>query len=226
MYLSRVEPKNTHVAQLMIKNAYQMHKGLWRLFTDGPDKRRDFLFRSEPYRWGQYLVVSAVQPKDAYNDWTIETKLYDPKLTAGDRMYFALRANPVRTIKDQYGKSKRVDVVMDAKHSLKQQGIPFESRPSKAELAYVSGRQWLLARVEAMGVSLLEETLRVEGYNIHRFIKNGKGGRQRQWGIQFASLDFEGCCVITDPQRLRTALFEGVGPAKAFGCGLMLVKRV
>ena len=31
---------------------------------------------------------------------------------------------------------------------------------------------------------------------------------------------------VADPARFFDALVRGVGPAKAFGCGLMLVRRV
>jgi CRISPR system Cascade subunit CasE len=39
-------------------------------------------------------------------------------------------------------------------------------------------------------------------------------------------VDFEGTIEITDPGIFVEALFTGIGPAKAFGCGLMLVRRV
>jgi len=36
----------------------------------------------------------------------------------------------------------------------------------------------------------------------------------------------EGKLKIDDKDRYKKALFQGIGPAKAFGCGLMLVKRI
>ena len=39
-------------------------------------------------------------------------------------------------------------------------------------------------------------------------------------------LDFEGRLKIVDTDRLQKALFEGIDSAKAFGCGLMLVRRI
>jgi CRISPR system Cascade subunit CasE len=39
-------------------------------------------------------------------------------------------------------------------------------------------------------------------------------------------LDFEGRLKIVDADRFKQALFEGIGSAKAFGCGLMLVRRI
>lgn len=41
----------------------------------------------------------------------------------------------------------------------------------------------------------------------------------------FFSLDLTGEVVVTDVTRFTRLLMEGTGPAKAFGCGLMLVRR-
>jgi CRISPR system Cascade subunit CasE len=45
-------------------------------------------------------------------------------------------------------------------------------------------------------------------------------------GIELATVDFEGTLEVADPARFLDALVRGVGPAKAFGCGLMLVRRI
>jgi CRISPR system Cascade subunit CasE len=31
---------------------------------------------------------------------------------------------------------------------------------------------------------------------------------------------------VTDPERFTAALVNGIGKARAFGCGLMLIRRV
>ncbi|NUQ01432.1 MAG: type I-E CRISPR-associated protein Cas6/Cse3/CasE, partial [Armatimonadetes bacterium] len=36
-------------------------------------------------------------------------------------------------------------------------------------------------------------------------------------------VDFEGLLIVTDPPRFCEALRRGIGPAKAFGCGLLSV---
>jgi CRISPR system Cascade subunit CasE len=38
-------------------------------------------------------------------------------------------------------------------------------------------------------------------------------------------LDFEGVLEVTDPVRFLAALANGFGRARAFGCGLMLIRR-
>ena len=58
-----------------------------------------------------------------------------------------------------------------------------------------------------------------EGYRWHALPKKGKTAG-------FSSVDFEGELEVTDAPKLVEVLFTGIGPAKAFGCGLMLVRRV
>ena len=40
------------------------------------------------------------------------------------------------------------------------------------------------------------------------------------------SMAIEGKLKIVDADRFKKALFQGIGSAKAFGCGFMLVRRI
>jgi len=42
----------------------------------------------------------------------------------------------------------------------------------------------------------------------------------------FSSVDFSGELEVTDPAKFEQALYQGIGRSKAFGCGLLLVRRV
>ena len=42
----------------------------------------------------------------------------------------------------------------------------------------------------------------------------------------FDSVDFSGELEIIDPDLFTNALFAGIGPAKAFGCGMLMIRRV
>ncbi len=41
----------------------------------------------------------------------------------------------------------------------------------------------------------------------------------------FSSIDLTGELKITDVEKFKTALFNGIGRSKAFGCGLLLIRR-
>ncbi len=210
MFLSKLILRSK---EAIFKNVYDAHQALWDLFSDGPDRERDFLFREiDPVT---YLALSAREPVDGKGVWRMAVKSYAPKLAAGDRLYLSLRANAVIKRKDNDGKQKRYDVVQDARKPYKDRG---ETPPSRAELSQREGVKWLLARQEAMGVCFEDQSLVVESYMVRRY---RRGGREASFG----TLDFAGFAEVCDADKALAALRHGVGPAKGFGCGLLLARR-
>jgi len=65
------------------------------------------------------------------------------------------------------------------------------------------------------------ETVRVDGYQ-------QQSGRKKSSNkaIRHSTLDFTGTLSVVEPEKFIQALYKGIGPAKAFGCGLMLVRRI
>lgn len=61
--------------------------------------------------------------------------------------------------------------------------------------------------------------LRVDGYRQHRIERRG------QAPISLSTVDLSGTLSVTDAERFNRALLAGVGRAKAFGCGRLLVRR-
>jgi CRISPR system Cascade subunit CasE len=51
------------------------------------------------------------------------------------------------------------------------------------------------------------------------------GGRRQDRRLTFGTALFEGELVVTDPEAFRRAWAEGIGPGKAFGCGLLSLAR-
>lgn len=64
--------------------------------------------------------------------------------------------------------------------------------------------------------------LQNSAYRWHALTKKAEKGEKSG----FSSVDFTGELQVTDIEKFENALFSGIGPAKAFGCGLMLVKRI
>jgi CRISPR system Cascade subunit CasE len=48
-------------------------------------------------------------------------------------------------------------------------------------------------------------------------------GRTANRLVTLAGVLFEGLLEVTDPDNLRLAIREGIGPGKAIGCGLLSV---
>jgi CRISPR system Cascade subunit CasE len=216
MFLSRATIRDRNVLRRLAGVPYAVHQLVWSLFADAPDRRRDFLFREmEQPGLPSFLILSARMPQQP-SGWCIDAKPFAPQLEAGDRLTFSLRANPVVRRNDDAGRKVRHDVVMDAKRHSRDAG-EFEPRQL---LIHEAGRVWLLGRQDALGVRFDEATLRVDGYQVRRFKKS-----EGTMAIHLATLEFIGSLTVADPELLLNRVCQGIGPGKAFGCGLMLLRR-
>lgn len=196
-------------------DSYRLHQSVWELFADHADRRRDFLYRV--HQEGKRPIIYSVSVREPSRDtklWQVETKPYQPKTKTGMRLAFLLRANAVRA-RD----GKRHDVVMEAKHHLFQNGQARHDCPSQTELAQQEGEEWLMARCERCGFKM--SSVRVDGYQQYRFSKK-RGGVP----VQFSALDFTGLLTVTDPECFLETLYHGIGAAKGFGCGMLMVRPV
>jgi len=192
------------------------HHLVWYLFADDPKRRRDFLWRE--MKTGEFLVLSARQPEDRYGLFEIdEPKPFTPALAEGDRLGFSLRANPIVRRRDPARRrSVKHDVVMDA--------LRVHARGDRAEHRLASVREqgtaWLERQSAKAGFSIQPDYVRVDGYEQHRV------SRERSMRpMSFSTIDFDGLLTVTDPATFLSAIFTGFGAAKAYGCGLMLIRR-
>ena len=226
MHFSLITPAPGHereAAHEWLRDAYKEHQWLWRFLPAPAGTPRSFLFRRRDVDGlPRFYVVSDRDPVAPTAHWQVHSKPYAPELEAGDRLAFDLRANPVITMRNAAGKSARHDVVMqEKKRLLKDRGLARwadwtdSDRPSLPDLVQRTCGAWLSARCQRLGIELDHTSLRVEGYEQHP----GKAG-----DLRMSTVDFSGRLVVMDPGALRTCLFTGVGHAKAFGCGLLLVR--
>ena len=238
-YFSRIELDDRHagvreaVAKTFSGNVYSDHQFLWHFFAAPAGTARDFLFRRiDPKgnrRQALFYCVSerpAVAPHPA---WQVESREYAPQVQAGDRLVFDLRVNPTQAHKRD-GKSRRDDVVMHAKKVIAAEhgvsrwaGVPEDRRPALYDLAGQAVRQWLGDRsrpglTARHGFHALDD-LRVDAYRQHRM------GRSGEAAISLSTVDLTGTLEVVDPAPFTSALLHGVGHAKGFGCGLLLVQR-
>jgi len=224
LYLSRVrlrrDAPSVALARLLVPDgatarAAAAHRLVWALFADGPTRTRDFLWREE--NPGQFMLLSARAPVDAHNLFDIDPpKDFAPALAVGDRLGFTLRANPVVARSCTPGKrGKRHDVVMDLlRHEPREQRAA--ARP---EAIIAAGRAWLARQGEAYGFASNGDAA-VDGYEQVRIPRDKRGKP-----ITFGRLDISGVLEVRDPDRFLAALASGFGRARAYGCGLMLIRR-
>jgi CRISPR system Cascade subunit CasE len=86
--------------------------------------------------------------------------------------------------------------------------------------------EWLVKKANNHGFRLCRDNdkqykLQNSGYCWHSLAK--KTGKRGKTG--FSSVDFTGEIEVIDVDIFLAALFTGIGRSKAFGCGLLLVKR-
>jgi len=248
-FFCRIQPLQAHereAAHQRTQGPYEEHQWLWERFFPAPrGTARDFLFR----RIGDgsvptFYALSARPARSDVPGWEVKLQDYAPRISAGDRLHFDLRANPVisrlgepqrhpdgtprlcatgKRAGSPKCKVTRHDVVMHAKKTLlAQAGAPTwaawasEAKPALHDLVHEAGSRWLRERSNTHGFTLDEPCLTAEAYTQHR----GKRG-----AILFSSIDFSGELTVTDPEAFTAALVHGIGHAKAFGCGLLLVRR-
>ncbi len=229
LYLSRVRLKRDASVQALLpvllghggdkdrKSRHTGHHLIWSLFAGEPERQRDFLWREMDAR-GTFLILSARPPVDRNALFEIdEPKPFAPELAIGDRLRFSLRANPViRRRSSSRNRSVKHDVVMDALRT-PHSGSRAESRLDAVRKA---GFAWLDRQAGRAGFTVQPEEIGIDGYRQHRVERNGSAQ-----AMAFSTLDFDGILEVREPPVFLSCVARGLGAAKAYGCGLMLIRR-
>lgn len=195
------------------------HRLVWTLFGDTPERERDFLWReAEP---GIFYLLSNRPPVDHHKLFDLDpAKPFAPALAVGDRLAFSLRANA--TVARGGGPGRRgkpCDVVMAALYGLPA-GARAEQRAKKTQEA---GVKWLESQGAKSGFTLAQ---RSDGTADARSVSHAVLTLDRRnAAMRIGVLDLEGVLVVSDPTFFCQHLAQGFGRAKAFGCGLMLIRR-
>lgn len=173
--------------------------------------------RSSP-SW-EHLIEQAGWPSAYGGEPQAAVRRYDQlldRLDVGEHYAFRLTANPTRSI--------RVPTTQEG------------TRPRGKRVAHVTARQqldWLVGRTSQLGfqipaprVSGTGSYAEVDVRIVNRKVRNFTKGRRRSRRVTISSVTFDGRLIVDDPDRLRQALLDGIGSAKAYGCGLMTLAPV
>ena len=241
MYLSRLilDPRSRDV-QRDLADCQRLHQRVMSLFPDVPDRedaraRLGVLYRLEAdTRRGYTLLVQSLVPPvwaALPEGYLLDTggdppnpeskpvaQAYD-HITAGTILAFRLRANPTKKIDSWQGRE-----------GYRPNGRRVELRREEDQIA------WIVRKGEQHGFRLLNVKLRRDTVTLlpnppsvdPRPAGRVTGWREDRGGVQrltFAAVVYEGLLQVTDAARFRDALIGGVGPAKAYGFGLLSVMR-
>lgn len=217
MFLSRCELNvNKRGARELLGSPQRMHAAVLSCFPRSmADANGRVLWRVDSQDQVTYLyLVSEMKPDltviQEQAGWpetpTAATRDYSPlvdHLEKGQVFHFRLAANPVKQEFVKGGRGKLIG------HKTPEHQI-----------------RWLMERSSKLGFKVLSQSfpdgsgapsVDVVRNEQRAFAKHSDGGRK----VSLRVVTFEGVLVVGDPALMRKSLVEGIGRAKAYGCGLM-----
>ncbi|RRD03642.1 type I-E CRISPR-associated protein Cas6/Cse3/CasE [Arachnia propionica] len=91
-----------------------------------------------------------------------------------------------------------------------------------AHVTVAQQTDWLLSRAGELGIDFGNPESPDFLVTEHQSKRFRRGGGT----VTIGTATFNGVLTITDPDKLRLALTQGIGRAKAYGCGLMTLARI
>lgn len=233
MYLSRIALNGARInTHRLLASPYKLHAAVEAAFppdsvrknTDGRilwrldsvmQPRETWLYVVSPEKPDfTHIVEQAGWP--SHPEW--QTTDYGPrldKIAVGQRWAFRLRANPVRTVKEDKGKNPNPEVIGKV----------------LGHVTVAQQLQWLIDRADGHGFSLVNTDMdgktedgvsvpipacQITQRAVQRF--EHRGAR-----VTLSTAQYDGVLEVTDANCFRKTLGFGLGRAKSFGCGLLTI---
>lgn len=203
IYLTQVILDYATASRLRLCDNYDWHQALWKAFPGREGENRDFLIRIDQRQDSfRLLIVSPVKPTRP--DWCPQegwqgTKEIGDEYFSHKNYRFQLCANP----------TKKVSVQNDD-GTFKKNGrrLPLSKREDLVA--------WLRRKGEEGGFFVDLGELKTVPLGREYFDKKGVTGLH-------SAVEFQGVLSVTDKQKFRETFERGIGSAKAFGFGLLII---
>jgi CRISPR system Cascade subunit CasE len=206
-YITQVTLDFATAVRHHLRDNYDWHQAVWKAFPGRDGEPRDFLTRLDHRREGfRLLIVSPVQP--ARPEWcpadeeSWKTKPIPETYFTRAQYAFQLCANPTKKV------SKELPNGTLTKNGRR---VPLNKREELVE--------WITRKGVQGGFAVEEATLRTISRGREYFNK------QSQTGLHSA-VEFQGVLAVTDPPKFHNTFTRGVGSAKAFGFGLLVIAPI
>jgi CRISPR system Cascade subunit CasE len=206
-YLTQVLLDFASAARLRLRDNYDWHQAIWKAFPGRDGAQRDFLTRLDPHSEGfRLLIVSPSEPTrpewcpPGSQSWM--TRRIPEAYFTRVRYAFQLCANPTRKV-----------TRLNRDGSITKNGtrVPLRTRDELVE--------WIGRKGAQGGISVHESTLRCFPRGREYFEKDGYRGLH-------TAVEFDGILTVTDTTMFHESFRRGIGPAKAFGFGLLVVAPI
>ena len=206
-HLTQVTLDFATAARLRLRDCYDWHQAVWKAFPGRDGEPRGFLTRLDQRREGfRLLIVSPMQP--VRPDWcpadaeSWKTKPIPDAYFTRSRYAFQLCANPTKKISKEQS---------DGSLTKNGRRVPLRKREELVE--------WIKRKGEQGGFTVDEATLRTFSRGREYFERHGQPGLH-------SAVEFQGALTVTDPAKFHETFTRGIGSAKAFGFGLLVIAPV
>jgi CRISPR system Cascade subunit CasE len=189
---------------------YEFHQEVWGFFPGYQRGDRRFIYRVEP---GCIYSISEDQPLDTTGKWLVSTTTpYNPQVYKGLVLEFLVRAN----LTSKKGSGKH-GIIMDYVHSLRQSGKSQSEWPTAEDIRLKACSAWFSRNVDRLGFSV--NNFQIDQQRDVQFLN-----QRTQDIMKHQVLDIRGVLTVVDPEKCLYSLFKGIGSARGFGYGMVLVK--
>ncbi len=214
----------------LMRDGYAPHKTVWQLLSHSPEQKRNFLFRydiEEKRGLPHFYTLSETKPSEDNALWKVDVAkhtyrefLENLPIRQDSVFRFSLRVNPTFDKSDRTKKQKtRYDLIMHLRHQMTKNEHGQREEPH-AVTEHRACKEWLERR-QNLGFEVVtpDETLMVEQYDQLRF-------KHKNNTTIMSRVDISGMLKVTDVAKFQDNLTKGIGHGKAFGCGLLLIRRL
>lgn len=224
-WLARLEVEAATARAERISDSYAWHQRLWECYPDTPDAQRDFLTRIDQLEGAFRLWILARRkpmrplwcPPDGFALKEIAASFFSHRYYA-----FDLQVNPVKTIVQRGPNGETLLRPNGKRKSGKRVPLvkPDELRAWLIHKGKVRCRDQDTGLDVPGGFRIVEEKpLEISPMMENHFRKKGESGYHG--GVQF-----RGILEVIDPERFIETYHSGLGSAKSFGFGLLLLAPI
>ena len=114
---------------------------------------------------------------------------------------------------------------MHAKHRLTEEMLKVEGRKpdrdEKWQAMLAASKEWLIKREQHIGATIDSSHLILDNHQQERVATESK-----EKIIHYSTIDYQGILTVDNVEKFKNTLLFGIGKSKAFGCGLMVIRRI